>query len=418
MLFKRILQLLLSSTPAIGSVLAGSDPQQPLGAGLAPPPPPDQKAPSYRADLVALHKRLVEIPSTSGLEHDAGDFLVDYFISKSWNYETQPVPPRPDTPADKPRFNVVAWPPSSPTSAANRSPDPKVLVTSHIDCVPPHIPYSISEGDVTRDTTISGRCSVDAKGSVAAQLTAVDSLLASGALRPEDVMVLYVVGEEINGDGMKTFSARNASALAGLRAAVFGEPTENKLACGHKGALRCDVVARGRAAHSGYPWLGKSANEVLMRALIRVLDADLGSSERYGNTTVNVGMMEGGVALNVVPAHAHATLLSRVAVEPQKTGHEIVVERIAQILKEVDDDALSLDCPVGQGVTRCDCDVDGKPHLGSAWAGTGLLILLLLQALIPWSQTTGQTSHTSRATMPDICTGPGLSSWPMETTRL
>lgn len=320
-------------------------------------------APTYRESLVALHKHLVEIPSTTGREHDAGNFLVDYFISKSWNYEVQPVAPRYDTPEGKDRFNVIAWPPVSSSSSAssdsNKKPDPKVLVTSHFDCVPPHIPYSISEGDLTKDTVISGRCSVDAKGSVAAQLTAVEDLLSSGALAPEDVMVLYVVGEEHDGIGMKTFSAAHADSLH-IKAAVFGEPTENKLACGHKGGMVCDVKATGKAGHSGYPWLGKSATEVLMRGLVKLLDTELGSSERYGNTTVNVGVLEGGVALNVIPAHASAHLMVRVALEPELSGHETVVENMKAALASVDDEALALECLPGLGVVECDCDVDGK----------------------------------------------------------
>lgn len=367
MVSERFFQLLLSFTAAIGPVLAGSGVQQPLGVDHSldqASSESSQKAPSYRTDLLALHKSLVSIPSTSGQEHEAGDFLVDYFISKGWNYQLQPVPPRNNTPDDKPRFNVLAWPPvSSSATAHNTQPEPKVLVTSHFDCVPPHIPYSISEGAVTSDTLISGRCSVDAKGSVAAQLTAVHSLLGSGALAPEDVMVLYVVGEEVSGDGMRTFNAANGTALQNkhrLRAGIFGEPTELKLACGHKGGMRCDVKARGKAGHSGYPELGKSANAVLMRGVLGIVDAELGTSERYGNTTVNIGMMEGGVALNVIPAHASASLMVRVALEPQATGHELVRERMRDILKAVDDEALSLDCPGGAGVTPCDCEVDGE----------------------------------------------------------
>lgn len=355
MLSATVLQLLLSSSPAIGALLGQPSHQQPLDVDA------DitiGTAPSYREDLVALHKSLVSIPSTSGQEHDAGDFLVDYFISKSWNYEIQFVPPRDNTPDTKPRFNVIAWPPSTSSSS---SPKPKVLVTSHIDCVPPHIPYSISSPPLTKHTRIAGRCTVDAKGSVATQLTAIHSLLATGALQPEDVMVLYVVGEEISGDGMRVFSDANATALShSLRAAVFGEPTENKLACGHKGGMLCRLTATGKAAHSGYPALGKSANEVLARAVVAVADAELGSSARYGNTTVNIGMMAGGVAANVIPAHAEATLMCRIALEGQLTGHEAVRDRMQELLKEVDEDALSLDCPVGKGATRCECDVEGE----------------------------------------------------------
>lgn len=364
MLSKTVLQLLLSSSPAIGAILGEPARQQPLDTSSSPSLLVESttdgvdttKAPSYREDLLALHKSLVTIPSTSGLEHDAGDFLVDYFISKGWNYEVQSVPPRDNTPDTEARFNVIAWPHTSSTI-----PKPKVLVTSHIDCVPPHIPYSISPPPLTKQTRIAGRCTVDAKGSVAAQLTAVHSLLASGALQPEDVMVLYVVGEEISGDGMRVFSAANATTLSqSLRAAVFGEPTENKLACGHKGAMSCQLTATGKAGHSGYPELGKSANAVLARALVAVVDADLGSSERYGNTTVNIGMMKGGVAPNVIPAHAEATLMCRIALEPQKNGHEAVREKMEEVLKGVDGEALSLDCPVGQGATRCECDVKGE----------------------------------------------------------
>lgn len=315
-----------------------------------------KKAPAYREALLALHKHLVEIPSTTGLEHDAGDFLVDYFISKSWNYEIQPVESRDNTPENKGRFNVIAWPPST-----DETPKPKVLVTSHIDCVPPHIPYSISSGPVTKDTVISGRCSVDAKGSVAAQITAVEGLLASGALTPEDVMLLFVVGEERDGAGMRAFNnATQPSLRDHLKAAVFGEPTENKLACGHKGTFTCEVTATGKAGHSGYPWLGKSANEVLMRGLVHMLDTDLGSSEKYGNTTVNVGIFEGGVALNVIPAHAKAQLAIRVALEPEESGYKVVIDNMKKALASVDDEALKLECSPGIGVVQCDCDVDGE----------------------------------------------------------
>ncbi|KAH8747224.1 hypothetical protein F5883DRAFT_437561 [Diaporthe sp. PMI_573] len=362
MLCHELLLLTLSLGQATGSILSQ---QQPLGVGYqAAFDPTSASPPAYRDDLLALHKNLVDISSTTGAEHDAGAFLIDYFISRSWHYEVEKVVPRNNTPDGRDRLNVVAWPPSKSSKHDdnnNKKPDPKVLVTSHIDVVPPHIPYSITDGGkkVTRATVIAGRGSVDAKGSVAAQLTAVEDLLARGLVAPGDIMVAYVVGEERYGDGMQAFSEHAKSSSLAFRAAIFGEPTENKLACGHKGGMVCEVTARGKAGHSGYPWLGKSANEVLMRGLLRVLEADLGSSERYGNTTVNVGLMQGGVAPNVIPAHASANLMCRVAIGPQKTGHEAVREKIKAVLASVDDEALSVDCPGGVGVVPCDCEVDG-----------------------------------------------------------
>lgn len=371
MLYNQLLLLTLSFRPALGSVPGQ---QQPLGIDLQPESNPTaNKPPAYRDDLLDLHKKLVDISSTTGAEHDAAAFLIDYFISRSWHYDVDKVVPRNNTPEGKDRLNVVAWPPtgssthheSGTSTTSDKKPNPKILVTSHIDVVPPHIPYSISDGKVTRDTRIAGRGSVDAKGSVAAQLTAVEDLLARGLLAPEDVMVAYVVGEERYGDGMDAFSERARSDSLAFKAAIFGEPTENKLACGHKGGLSCEVTAAGKAGHSGYPWLGKSANEVLLRGLLKVLETDLGSSDRYGNTTVNIGLMQGGVAPNVIPSHASASLLCRVAVGPQKTGHETVREKIKEVLASVDDDALSVDCPSGGGVVPCDCDVDGEYLLSS-----------------------------------------------------
>jgi acetylornithine deacetylase len=152
---------------------------------------------------------------------------------------------------------------------------------------------------------------VDAKGSVAAQIIALNNLLASSKIDADDVAALFVVGEETGGDGMK------AANSLGLRpeAIIFGEPTERKLVSGHKGVLHVTIRAKGRAAHSGYPWLGRSANEVLVAALapIRTLGDHLPQSDKYGKTTLNIGKITGGVAGNVVAEKAEAELVVRIA---------------------------------------------------------------------------------------------------------
>ncbi len=94
--------------------------------------------------------------------------------------------------------------------------------------------------------------------------------------------------------------------------------------------------AAGRAGHSGYPWLGKSANELLVRGLLGIVDADLGSSDRFGNTTVNIGLLHGGVAANVIPEAAEAELGVRVATGPQSTGSEAVRAKMEDVLKAID----------------------------------------------------------------------------------
>ncbi|KAI0818436.1 hypothetical protein GGR55DRAFT_685739 [Xylaria sp. FL0064] len=318
-------------------------------------------APSYRSELVSLHKSLVEIASVTYSENAVGNFLVDYLTERDFVAELEFLPPAANNttePGDgKPRFNVLAWP------GPKRHPSPKVLVSSHIDTVPPHIPYSRSDDDdeLNGDTVIAGRGSVDAKASVAAQIIAIFELLDTKRIDPGDVMLLFVVGEERTGDGMRYFSDTLASLdpPPNIKAAVFGEPTEGKIACGHKGFFGCTITAHGKAGHSGYPWLGKSATEVLMRGVIKVLDTDLGSSELFGDTTVNVGTIEGGVALNVIPETAVARIAGRVAIGPEEDGGRIVVERVEEVLRSVDEDAFEVSCNNGYGTVECACDVPG-----------------------------------------------------------
>ncbi|KAG5980165.1 hypothetical protein E4U55_004336 [Claviceps digitariae] len=320
----------------------------------------DDAAPSYRHDLLHLHKRLVSIPSVTGDENAVANFLVDYLTERGYHAELQFVQPLNSTLEGKDRFNVLAWKRKREQEAS-----PRVVVSSHIDVVPPHIPYAIEPGQVTKHTMIKGRGSVDAKGSVASMITALDQLHRTDSINANDVMLLFVVGEEVTGDGMRAFSDSLSQAGAGKHgfsrfdAVIFGEPTENKLACGHKGGLFCDLVATGIPGHSGYPWLGKSANDLMVRAMAKIIDSDLGSSDLFGNTTFNIGRFDGGVAANVIPERATVNFAARVAIGPESSGHKIVKEKVERILDDLDKDAFELTCSHGYGVVESNCDVDG-----------------------------------------------------------
>ncbi|GKT40677.1 peptidase M20 domain-containing protein [Colletotrichum spaethianum] len=359
----------ISQFLALGSLLpfaATSRIQQPLGADSPPLTPhgsaavpgsssPSSSAPSWRDDLLSLHRSLIEIPSISGNESAAGKFLVDYLTSRGYVSSLQFLPPRNNNSNETPRFNVLAW------KTNQRQPEPRVVISSHYDVVPPHIPYGISDENITPDTRISGRGSVDAKASVAAQIIALEDLFSADKVDPDDVMLLFVIGEEDTGDGMRFFSdsLQEADPPVHFDAVIFGEPTEGKLACGHKGGVFCDITAKGVAGHSGYPWLGKSANEIMIKALAKIITTDLGSTDKWGNTTVNVGQFNGGVAQNVIPAAALARIAVRVAIGPEKDGGNIVKDRIQKILDETDSESLEMTCTHGYGVVEANCDVDG-----------------------------------------------------------
>lgn len=139
-------------------------------------------------------------------------------------------------------------------------------------------------------------------------------MLASREVSPNDVSLLFVVGEEIGGDGMRRVNDLQLE----WKTVIFGEPTELKLASGHKGILIFTVKAHGKAGHSGYPWLGQSANSMLLPALVALQKLELPSSKKYGNSTLNIGQIRGGVAAserflaNLCPNSSHETFFENI----------------------------------------------------------------------------------------------------------
>jgi acetylornithine deacetylase len=182
--------------------------------------------------------------------------------------------------------------------------DPLVTLSTHIDTVPPFMP---SWEDAER---IWGRGACDAKGIAAAMIQAAESLLARGV---RNIALLFVVGEEKNSAGAR------AAALnpRGSRFLINGEPTENKMALASKGALRFEIAARGRAAHSAYPELGESAIEKLLDALQNIRGIPLPVHPVLGAGTLNIGTIQGGRAPNVIADAAQAGIMFRLVDDPE-----------------------------------------------------------------------------------------------------
>jgi acetylornithine deacetylase len=229
---------------------------------------------------VPLTRALIDIDSTTGREGACGRFLADYLGGLGYDVLTQPV--------EGDRFNILA--------SVGR---PGVVLSTHFDCVPPYVPGRV-EG-----TRLYGRGSCDAKGILAAQVEAAERLRASGV---SGFGLLFVVGEERGSDGA---AAANALADGSCRFLVNGEPTDNRLGLATRGVWRARVKASGRAAHSSHPELGESAIEKLIDALWRLRQIDLPDDPVLGRTHYTVGLIEGGVAPNVIPPHAEAEVLFR-----------------------------------------------------------------------------------------------------------
>ena len=200
-------------------------------------------------------------------------------------------------------------------------------MVKHIDTVPPYYGYEIHEHD-----QIWGRGTVDDKACVATQFQATQDLLASREISPNDVSLLFVVGEEIGGDGMRRVNDLGMK----WQTVIFGEPTELKLATGHKGILIFTLKAHGKAGHSGYPWLGRNANDMLVRALVALQKLELPSSEKYGNSTLNIGRVSGGVAANIIAEEAHAMIGIRIAAGCSETMKKLVSDTVKAVDKDLE----------------------------------------------------------------------------------
>jgi acetylornithine deacetylase len=288
---------------------------------------------SASSPLLQLHKNLIEIPSITQQEQDVAQWLANHLLEQNLTVETQVV----GDPANH-RTNILAYP--------GKTRQTKVLLTSHIDVVPPFIPYREAGGK------IYGRGSADAKGSVAAQTTALLELLQKKEVSEGDASLLFVVGEETTADGMLTVNELGLE----WEAVIFGEPTEGKLSKGHKGIILFHIEAHGKAAHSGYPELGKNANHMLVDALSRLLSLELPQDEVLGNSSINVGKFEGGVAGNVIPEKASADVVVRVA----SSDHEDVWEKILEAVKgDVPEITVTRGTPFYGGQVL-DVDVEGK----------------------------------------------------------
>jgi len=244
-------------------------------------------------DPIQLTRQLVDIESTTYHEAPAGEFLAAYLASLGWEITRQPVP-QPDparTPGGGtgPRFNVYA---------AQKGITPDVVLSTHMDTVPPFLGPCREDADF-----LYGRGTCDAKGIIAAQIAAAEKLRAAKV----KVGLLFVVGEERDSAGAKVANQHPV----GSRFLINGEPTDNRLAVASKGCLRVELYARGKMAHSAYPELGTSAIDKLLGALHDIQALKLPIIEGIGDSTLNVGILSGGRAPNVIADKAEAHILVR-----------------------------------------------------------------------------------------------------------
>lgn len=251
-------------------------------------------------NIFELTKTLMSIPSISGDEKAVGFWIRDHLQSLGWTVELQKVSVN--------QNNVIA----------TLNDTPRVWLSTHMDTVPPFIAPSED------DEKIYGRGACDAKGIIASQVTAAEELRKQGI---EDIGLLFLVEEERTSAGART--ANEHPIAAKCEYMINGEPTDLDLAIGSKGTFRLNIKTTGKAAHSAYPEQGDSAIEKLLEILDDVRHTKFPSEEFFGETTVNIGTIEGGVALNVIPPTAEAGLAIRLT-----TPRDPIEEALRNVVRD------------------------------------------------------------------------------------
>jgi acetylornithine deacetylase len=296
-------------------------------------------------DLFELTRKLIDIPSVTGDEKAVGVFLQSHLERLGYTVAMQEVAPD--------RFNVFA------TTGA----PPRVVLSTHMDTVPPHIE------SIDFDEKIYGRGACDAKGIIAAQIMAAERLRAEGL---DEIGLLFTVDEEQGSLGAQVANL-DEPADSATEYLINGEPTDNKLASATKGSLRLTLRAQGRAAHSAYPEEGESAIEKLLDVLESVRWCQWPVDAQLGETTFNIGVISGGARPNIVAAQASAELQLRLVTE---------ADRIKTILEDaiagrVEVEYLSEHAPIRlntvSGFEQCTVSFTTDIPYLSNW-GTPLLI--------------------------------------------
>lgn len=215
-----------------------------------------------------LLRELLKIPSPSGEERQMGIFLAER-LKQNFRVKLQKVGSR---------FNILA--------AKGK---PKIILAAHLDTVPGKLKLREDK------KYIYGRGACDTKASIASMVVAAERAVCLGI---NNFGLLFDVSEETDFKGIK-----QAVKSVKPEFVIIGEPTQLKFVTGQKGLLGFKVIARGKTAHGSTPERGKNAIGILLKELEKMQAIKLSKG-----TTINIGKIQGGRQMNVVPDYAEATI--------------------------------------------------------------------------------------------------------------
>jgi succinyl-diaminopimelate desuccinylase len=273
-------------------------------------------------DAVSLTRDLLRFDTVNppGQEHDCAHMAGQ--LLESWGFSVQ------FSEYEKDRTSVIA-------RAGGSDKKPPLCLTGHLDVVPlgtrkwSKDPFS---GEADGDK-LYGRGSSDMKAGVAAMLVAAKTF--AKKLNNTPGIVLVLTAAEENG----CIGSRHLASLPQLMgkagAIVVGEPTSNYPMVGHKGSIKFHAAFTGVSAHGSMPQLGVNAIYKAAKAIAKLEEFQFGVPEHpvMGLPTINVGTVEGGSGVNLVPDLANIGVDIRTV---PGTDHEALLSRLRKLLTEGD----------------------------------------------------------------------------------
>jgi acetylornithine deacetylase/succinyl-diaminopimelate desuccinylase family protein len=322
-----------------------------------------------------------------GTEANALPLLRDFFSRLGIETREQEVFPG--------RHNLIARLPGSGPR--------RLVLEAHLDTVsikgmsiPPFEPTVL-------DGRMYGRGSVDDKAGLAAMLHAVSSIREDGIVPPCEVILAAVVDEEFSYRGVvKLCEELQADA------AIVAEPTEMRVVIASKGVLRLRIHTRGKAAHSAKPHLGNNAITHMARLVLALEEEHRRLSKvqhpLLGSPTLNVGVIDGGVQVNFVPARCGIELDRRLL--PGESASN-VVEYYRRLLQMLSREHQGFDAEIEEPLLLVDEALEtpvDSAVVTTAQRASRSLGLQPEPCGVPFGS---DASKLSRAGIPTIVFGPG-----------
>ena len=255
--------------------------------------------------------KLIKIQSPSGNELSICKFVFDLLKKEGLQVKKIFV--------DENSFNILA-----------KVGEPKIYFSTHLDTVRGILPVKETK------SKIYGRGACDAKASLAAMICAAVECKEKGLT---DFGLIFTVGEEGNFRGVKKLLKSKIKILF----AIVGEPTSLKLVNSHYGFLVIELIAKGKMAHTSTPKKGINAIDKLIKAIELIKKIKM-----QKNSFLNVCKISGGVADNVIPEKAGATISFRISPN-DKTNYcakiKKKVKNLVKAKKELELDSVSTKVP-------------------------------------------------------------------------